>query len=103
MAQFQLNWKSIDITPDVINYTRNAAICEGTKVLTIELYENNRNFATWDELVLYEDGNKVGTFYIEDAINFSSRKHKQKYFCKNVIISRISLDCETRVHSGFAS
>lgn len=66
MARFQLKWGSTDITADVTSYKRTSAMCEGTKNLSIELVDTGRGIGTWDTLTLWEDGNKVGIFYVID-------------------------------------
>jgi len=66
MARFTLNWGAIDITKDVMSYKRTSAICEGTKSISIEMIDNSRGIGTWDVLTLWEDGNKVGKFFVLD-------------------------------------
>jgi len=68
MARFQLNWISTDITEDVILYKRTSSICEGIKAIAIDLLDTSRGFGSWDALTLWEDGNKIGKFYIEDIV-----------------------------------
>jgi len=68
MARFQLNWISTDITEDVILYKRTSSICEGIKAISLDLLDTSRGFGSWDALTLWEDGNKVGKFYIEDIV-----------------------------------
>lgn len=63
---FTLEWQSTDITDEVILYQRTVAICEGTKTLTLELKDTGRDFGSWEELTPYEDGNKIGKFFIKD-------------------------------------
>jgi len=71
MADFQLNWVSTDITEDVLRYTRDAAICEGTRNINVEVANTGRAYTNWDSLTLWENTHKVGKFYIREI----QRKH----------------------------
>lgn len=73
---FVITFNGTNITNYVIKYTRTQELCTGTATCSITV-EDTFNAAyspkAYDVIVVYEDGNKKGTFYIESiAISATS-------------------------------
>lgn len=64
----QITWNGADITTSVTEYVREQDICtgQGTLDLTVEA-KTARNFIPWNTLIVYENGNKMGTYNIFSA------------------------------------
>lgn len=64
----QVNWKGIDITSSVIQYTREQDICTGFNTLdmTVEA-KTARAFAPWDTITVYENGDKMAEYNVSSA------------------------------------
>ena len=57
---------SVDITNKVIKYSRDHTICNGIATLELEIeWKSSLVFHPWDEIVIYENGDKKGTFYVD--------------------------------------
>lgn len=54
-------------TSQLINYNREQFICTGVGVLTANLIDDSTNYDPWDEVILYEEGNKKGTYFIREV------------------------------------
>ena len=58
---------SIEIIHRVIHYTRTLDICSGIGTLAVDTdYETAMTINPWNEIEVYEDGIKVGLFYVID-------------------------------------
>lgn len=55
-------------TDHVITYNREQFICSGIGTLSVELVDTGRSYDPWDEIVLYEEGTKKGTYYIREVV-----------------------------------
>lgn len=64
----QITWNGADITTSVIEYVREQDICtgQGTLDLTVEA-KTARAFVPWNTIIVYENGDKVGTYNIFSA------------------------------------
>jgi hypothetical protein len=67
MTMFAMTWDGTTITEHVINYERTKNICTAVGTLTFEVEaETGPNPEPWDEIILYENGNKKGTYYVSN-------------------------------------
>lgn len=58
---------SSEIVHRVVHYTRTLDICSGQGTLTLDMdYESALTIDPWDIIEIYEDGNKVGLYYVID-------------------------------------
>lgn len=56
---------STEIVSKVLNYTRTLDICSGIGTLEmVAQFENDINLDPWDLILVYEDGTKIGEFYV---------------------------------------
>ncbi|KKN52732.1 hypothetical protein LCGC14_0609690 [marine sediment metagenome] len=62
----QLFYESVDKTNAVIEYRREEHICTGIGLLDVVFYRDSINGKAWDEVILYEGGNKKGTYIVSD-------------------------------------
>lgn len=62
----QVLYDGTDVTTKVLGYSREQQICTGIGKLNIQFSKNlGKNPDPWDKIVLYERGEKKGTYYIE--------------------------------------
>jgi hypothetical protein len=55
----------VEITNEVVDYTRQQSLCNSIGTLTVTIKGNSvRNYSPGGTLVVYEGGNKVGTYFI---------------------------------------
>lgn len=61
-----------DVSKTVISYEREKNICTGISTLTLTVeWKTSRTYTAWDEILLYEHGNKIGTF----VVSTTSKNH----------------------------
>lgn len=61
----QILHNGVDISTDVISYTREQQICSGIGNINVQVkITSSRTFTTYDTIVLYENGTKKGTYYV---------------------------------------
>lgn len=79
----QIIHEGSDRTDYVVSYTREKQICSGIGTLDVEFaYTVPGTFVTWDTIVLYEEGNKKGTYFITD-VNRSAEKGTLQVQCQD--------------------
>lgn len=62
---FSISCEGTDISDYIISFERNVQICTGVGTLDFTCTKNvSISFSTWDTVLLYENGNKKGTFNI---------------------------------------
>ena len=62
---FSISCEGTDISDYIISFERNVQICTGVGTLDFTCTKNvSISFSTWDTVLLYEDGNKKGTFNV---------------------------------------
>ena len=74
----ELIWNSSDIAENnVITYDRSWDICSGIHSMnfTTKITDSNA-YNYWDEVIAYEDGIKVGIFYISEL----KKKRRKRFF-----------------------
>ena len=75
-------WDGNNISDDVISYARIQTLCDGVGTFTFEVkITTTATFSPWDTILLYEDDNKKGTYYITDIT-------------ESVPNSTITVDCQ---------
>ena len=63
----EIRHEGTDITASVISYQREQEICSGIATLRLIRVENGREFLTWEQVDLYEEGSKKGEFYVKSV------------------------------------
>ena len=68
MINVQVIHDGSDITSKVIRFNRDHAICTGIGTLQLEIeWKSGLIFHPWDEVVIYENGDKKGTFFVDSV------------------------------------
>jgi hypothetical protein len=93
---FQITWNGNDISNNVISFTRSHSLCSGAATCSVTV-NGLDSYTTWDTILIYEDGNKKGTFYISDIIETEEKntvlncqdgsKRLEDYFVPDTYIS----------------
>jgi len=65
MMNVSLVWEGNNITTEVITYTYSNNICDSKGQLEITVTNTGRSYIPYSTVILYEGGNKRGTFYLD--------------------------------------
>jgi photosystem II stability/assembly factor-like uncharacterized protein len=76
-------WEGVDISSEVISYERNESLCNSDGSISISIQGDSvRGFTVGDEILLYENGIKKGTYYCH-TINRTNPEHFIILTCSN--------------------